>query len=431
MTPQEAIRYIEDQGWSKTRMGLSRTRELLQRLGEPQKQLKFIHVAGSNGKGSTCAMLEAVLREAGYKTGLYISPYIQDFCERIQINGIHIPGETLAALTEEVRSAAEAMEDHPSQFELVTAIGLLYFSREHCDIVVLEVGMGGELDSTNVIDAPELAIIANIGLEHTEYLGSTLEEIAATKGGIIKTGCDCVCYDGASEVTGVIRRICGERHVPLHCVDSSQMRCEHADLSGQQILWQGRPYRLNLLGEHQLHNAATVFTALSVLRQRGWQIPEAAVTRGLDRVFWPARLEVLGRHPAFILDGGHNPQCAEAIAGSIRALLPGQKCVFLVGVLADKDYTLMFRSVMPLAREFICLTPSSERALRAEETAECLTALGAKAHAIPEADQAIRAALRAAGPDGAVVAFGSLYLAGQIRTAYPAARRDWEAEQVQ
>ena len=207
MTAQEAISYIESQTWSTTRLGLERTRELLSALGDPQKSLKFVHVAGSNGKGSTCAMLDAILRRAGYTVGLYISPYIQDFCERMQVNGENIPPEILADITELVRRAADAMEDHPSQFELSTAIAMEYFRRQSCDIVVLEVGMGGALDSTNAIDAPEVAVITNIGLEHTEYLGDTLEKIAATKAGIIKPGCSCVCYDGAQEVTAVIRSV--------------------------------------------------------------------------------------------------------------------------------------------------------------------------------------------------------------------------------
>ena len=188
MTPQEAIQYIENYTWSTTRLGLGRTRELLHAMGDPQKNLKFIHVAGSNGKGSTCAMLDAILRHAGYRTGLYTSPYIQDFCERIQVNGRNIPGEDLARITESVLMFAEAMEDHPSQFELTTAIAMQYYFEQACDFVVLEVGMGGELDSTNVIGCPEAAVITNIGLDHTEILGNPLAEIAASKAGIIKSG---------------------------------------------------------------------------------------------------------------------------------------------------------------------------------------------------------------------------------------------------
>ena len=208
MTEQEAIAYIEDFTWSTSRLGLDRTRELLEKLGNPQKTLRFVHVAGSNGKGSTCAMLDAILRKAGYRTGLYTSPYIQNFCERIQINGSNIPGERLAAITEQVRELADRMEDHPSQFELVTAIAMQYFHEAQCDIVVLEVGMGGELDSTNVIEAPEVAVITNIGLEHTEYLGNTIEKIAMAKGGIIKNGCSVVCYDSDPDALAVFRKIC-------------------------------------------------------------------------------------------------------------------------------------------------------------------------------------------------------------------------------
>ena len=219
MTAQEAIAYIENYTWSTTRLGLDRTRELLYKLGDPQKRLKFVHVAGSNGKGSTCAMLDSILRAAGYRTGLYTSPYIQDFCERMRVDGENIPGGTLARLTERVKQIADAMEDHPSQFELVTAIAMQYFLEAGCEIVVLEVGMGGALDSTNAIDAPEVAVITNLALEHTEYLGHTLAEIAATKGGIIKRGCSVVAYPNVPEVTDVIERICREQGAPLIWAD--------------------------------------------------------------------------------------------------------------------------------------------------------------------------------------------------------------------
>ena len=190
MTTQEAIDYINTHTWSQWRLGLARTKELLHRLGDPQRHLRFVHVAGSNGKGSTCAMIERILREAGYRTGFFPSPYIEDFRERIQVSGEYITEEALCEITERVRAEAEAMEDHPSQFELITAIGMEYFHRKRCDLVVLEVGLGGEFDATNVIDAPEVAVITHIGLEHTEYLGDTLAKIARTKSGIIKTGSD-------------------------------------------------------------------------------------------------------------------------------------------------------------------------------------------------------------------------------------------------
>lgn len=425
MTTAEAISYIESYTWSATRLGLERTRELLQRLGGPQKKLKFVHVAGSNGKGSTCAMLDAVLRRAGYRVGLYTSPYIQDFCERMQVDGDNIPGQTLAAITERVRRAADAMEDHPSQFELVTAIAMEYFCEQNCDIVVLEAGMGGALDSTNVIDVPEVAVITNIGLEHMEYLGDTLEKIALTKAGIIKPGCSCVCYDGAPEVTTVIRAVCTEKMVPFICAGRFPVKIIRHSLNGQVISWRNREYRLSLLGSHQAGNASVVLEAVEALRGRGWKIPEEAVMAGLWEVKWPARFEMLGRRPLFILDGGHNPQCAETMASSISALLPGKRAVFLTGVLADKDYRQIMELMMPLAQEFVCLSPTNDRALSAGELADYLKRRGAKARACSDIPEGIRLALTAAGEDGIVIAFGSLYLAGAVRTAFAPAHRQW------
>ena len=418
MTAQEAIDYIEHYGWSTTRLGLGRTRELLQKLGDPQKRLRFVHVAGSNGKGSTCAMLDAILRAAGYKTGLYTSPYIQSFCERIRINGENIPGEALADVTERVRNAAETMEDHPSQFELVTAAAMLYYAEQRCDIVVLEVGMGGALDSTNAIDCPEVAVVTNIGLEHTEYLGDTLEAIAATKAGIIKPGCRAVCYDGAPEVTAVLRADCAAKGVPLRVASYEKITPLSESLDGQRFLWSGAEYRLALLGRYQLHNAATVLETVEALREAGWHIGADAVERGLSEVKWPARMEVMGRAPLFLIDGGHNPQCAEALADSLRRLLPERKVVFLLGVLRDKDYPQMMATLLPFAQEFVCLTPLSDRALSAEELAAYLTEQGAAATSCDNIAEGLRVALDAAGRDGAVVAFGSLYLVGAIRGAY-------------
>ena len=425
MTADEAIAYIENHTWSATHLGLERTRALLAAMGDPQKALKFVHVAGSNGKGSTCAMLDAILRQAGYRVGLYTSPYLQDFCERIQINGENIPGDALAVVTRRVRDIADGMDDRPSQFELVTAIAMEYFRERECDIVVLEVGMGGALDSTNVIDAPEVAVITNIGLEHTEYLGGTLAEIAAAKSGIIKPGCFCVCYDGAAEVRSVVESVCRENGVPLSCADFSRVKTLQCDLSGQRFIRNGEEYHLSLLGPHQIRNAAVALETVAALRARGWKIGEDAVRAGLRHVKWPARFEILNRKPLFILDGGHNPQCAEALASSVKALLPGKKAVFLTGVLADKDYPRIMEPVLPLAQEFVCLTPVSDRALAADALAEYLRSLGAKACACEDFASGIRQAFTAAGEDGAVIAFGSLYLAGAIRSAFARTYRSW------
>ncbi len=415
MTAQEAIAYIENYTWSTTRLGLGRTRELLHVLGDPQEKLKFIHVAGSNGKGSTCAMLEAILRASGYRTGLYISPYIQDFCERIQICGQNIPREDLARITGLVRTHADAMEDHPSQFELVTAIAMLYFAEQACDVVVLEVGMGGELDSTNVIDCPEAAVITNIGLEHTEYLGNTLEEIASAKGGIIKPGCTAVCYNSTSEVIRTLQRICTEKRALFRLSSEEDLLPISHKLDGQRFQWKGRDYALSLLGAHQLRNAGVVLEVIDVLRDRGWKIPETAVKEGLQTVRWPARFEVLWRNPLFILDGGHNPQCAEALARNLEDYLPGEKVTFLIGILADKDYRQILRLIAPYAKEFLCVTPDSPRALPAAALAETVRGMGCTADAFDSIEEGVSQALQA---EETVIAFGSLYLAGHVRTVF-------------
>ena len=418
MTYEQAIHYIETKTWSTTRLGLGRTRELLRRLGDPQKQLKFVHVAGSNGKGSTCAMIASVLQQAGYKTGLYTSPHLMSFCERFQINGEWISEDALARVTEIVKGPAEEMEDHPSQFEISTALAMVYFLQESCDIVVMEVGMGGELDSTNVIDAPEAAVIMNIGLEHTEYLGDTLEKIARTKGGILKTGCDAILYPNVPEVEHTIETLCKEREIPLHKVRGNDLQILAQSLFGQRFIWKGEEYRIPLSGEHQCKNAAVALETIDVLQNRGWEISEVDIEEGLRRTSWPARMEVLCEDPLFILDGGHNPQCIEALAENVRALFPGQKVAYLLGILGDKDYRLMLEILKDTAAQAVCVAPNSERALSAEE----LTKVAEEILQSPAvAAQSIEKGLELLLSSDCVpkIAVGSLYMAGELRERFP------------
>jgi len=290
------------------------------------------------------------------------------------------------------------MEDHPSQFELITAIGMVYFAQSACDIVVLEVGLGGEFDATNVIDAPEVAVITHIGLEHTEYLGSTLAEIARTKSGIIKTGSDVVLYENDPEVMEVVTKICGERGCPLHIARFDRIELLESSLEGQTFRYDDAVYRLSLLGEYQLHNAVTVLMIVDVLRERGVKIPNEAVETGLAKVKWPARFEVLSKDPLFILDGGHNPQCAEALAESIERYVP-QKVVFLMGVLADKDYEKILDTITPYAEEFVCVTPDSPRAMPAQKLAELLQRRGFTATACDGIEEGVKMSLKKAERD--------------------------------
>ena len=419
MTAQEAFAYIHSVSWKGSIPGLGRTQELLRRMGNPEKKLKYIHIAGTNGKGSTAAMLASVLRHAGYKVGLYTSPYIYRFHERMQVNGAEITDEDLVACTEFVKPHAEAMAEKPTEFELVTAIALEYFNRQNVDIVVLEAGMGGELDSTNVIPAPEAAVITNLGLDHTEYLGSTLEEIAATKAGIIKPGSGCVLYPTTKTVEKLIQRKCDEKNVLLLVAECSKIVPVSADLGGQTFDFGTlKGLKLSLLGAHQLHNAAVVLATLSVLKGKGWNIPTRAVYDGLAATKWPGRFEVLFPDPLFIVDGGHNPQCMEALVQNIRDYLPGRELLVLTGVMADKDRDAMYPALLPYTKKFITVTPNNPRAMDAEDLAAYLRDLGAEAEACSTVKAGVDAAMAQARETGAaVLACGSLYMVGEVAEA--------------
>lgn len=298
----------------------------------------------------------------------------------------------------------------------MTALGLLYFAEMHCDIVVLEVGLGGRLDSTNAIAAPDAAVITNIGLEHTAILGDTPQKIACEKAGILKPGSRAVLYAQTEEVMRVVRDICREQNIPLTVTAPETLETCTSSLDGQVFTYRSNgPYRLPLLGDYQLTNAAAALDTVEVLRGRGWAITDDAISRGLAAVRWPCRLELVRRDPDFLIDGAHNPQCVDALASSLEKLYGGKKLVFLAGVLADKDWHLMFERTLPLAAAFVTLTPASERALPADTLADYLRMQGAQAHSAASLDEGVKKSLALAGEVGAVCFFGSLYAAGEVR----------------
>ena len=586
--PFDAIEYINTPRWLTSRLGLERIRELLDRLGRPQDRLKFVHVAGTNGKGSTCAFTASILAEAGFKTGLFTSPYVETFHERIRVNGRNISDEDLTAATLRVRESAEAMEaeggEHPTEFELMTAVALVHFAHVGCDIVVLEVGLGGRLDSTNVIAAPEVAAIVSIALDHTNLLGNTLAEIAHEKAGIVKKGSTVVSWPqepSAMEVVEDAARRVGDKlvvpdfsllsvgkvtrgaalltrgtalehegHTP--CSDSprfaAELRAEHvphaqelqagaeggstcetasergqhapcsdsprcaAELRAEppargrqvgaaddlgcgtafelaphaqelqagagfdagfggrmpravphepnvpsgtfvraqdclsmayahqtlmlqvegtlpmrQFSYRGREYATRLLGSYQPSNAAMAIEIAGALRERGWEIPDEAIARGIAETRWPARFEVLDQPagmPTVVIDGGHNPQGAGVLVDSLWDVFPDKRSVFLVGILADKDYRSMLRAVAPLASAFVCVTPPNPRALDAAALAEAIREicgeLGARAtiEVAGSFDDAASAARKIAGSEGLICAFGSLYSIADVKAAF-------------
>ena len=419
MNYSEALSYIHSVCWKGSVPGLSRTRELLGKLGNPEQSLKFIHIAGTNGKGSTAAMLASILEEAGYTVGLYTSPFINRFNERMQVNHTCIGDEELAELTDYVRPYADSMADSPTEFELITAIAMEFFKRKHCDIVVLEVGMGGALDSTNVIDTPEVAVIAAMGFDHTRELGSTMTEIASAKAGIIKPHGDVVIYGQNPEAEAVFERVAAEQHSTLSRPDYSQLIPGDFSLEGQSFsYWTWKDLRIPLVGAYQLNNAAVVLTAVEVLRRKGWSISDDAVREGLAHTRWPARFEVLHRDPVFIVDGGHNPHGIKATAESLQRIFPGRKFVFVTGVLADKDVEHILGLIVPMARRFYTVTPPNPRAMQADVLAQRIQAMGADAIPCNSIPQAVASAMDFAGPDGVVCALGSLYMSGDVRNCF-------------
>ena len=417
MTAQEAIAYIENYTWSTTRLGLDRTRELLYKLGDPQKRLKFVHVAGSNGKGSTCAMLDSILRAAGYRTGLYTSPYIQDFCERMRVDGENIPGGTLARLTERVKQIADAMEDHPSQFELVTAIAMQYFLEAGCEIVVLEVGMGGLLDSTNVILPPLCAVIATIGLDHTAILGDTIAAIAEQKCGILKEGSLAVTSAQCEEAIRVIRDTAAQRNIPLIESGSVALNIKEISLGGSVFDYLGEEMRLRLAGDHQIENAKTALAAIAALTERSkLNISRDNIKEGLKNAVNPARLETLHNNPLVILDGAHNPNGIEALKKAIDRFLGGRKIVCMMGMLADKDIDSALALLDGVFDAIYTVPIDNPRALSSKALAEKCRTHAKEVQAFDSAENGFDAAYaKAESENAALLICGSLYLAGAVR----------------
>ena len=405
----DPVAWINTPRWQASRLGLSRMVDLLERLGRPQDELRFVHVAGTNGKGSVCAYVASVLQAAGYKVGLFTSPFILCFEERIRVNGENITGAELA--------------------RAVAAVAFEHFRAVGCDIVVLEVGLGGRLDATNVIETPEASVICRIGLDHTDLLGDTLGAIAGEKAGIVKAGAPVVSWPQESEAMAVIEAVAAERGCELFVPDFGDLSVEPlAGAALRRFSWKGRGFETRLLGSYQPFNAALALTAVDVLRGRGWAISDEAAFAGIASARWPGRFEVVGTAPLTIVDGGHNPQGAEALAASLADLLGEEGCAsvdFALGVLADKDYPAMVRAVAPWARSFSVYAPKSPRALAADELAACVREImveegradDVSVRACGAPADALRAARDAAGPEGCAVAFGTLYAIADLMAA--------------
>ena len=408
MTYTQALQYIHSLQRFGVKPGLGRISVLCAALGNPQAQLKYVHVAGTNGKGSACAMLAGIAMAAGLKAGLYASPYVYDFRERMRVNGEMIPEDDLTRLTGKIKSIAEALPDPVTEFEFVTALGFAWFAEQGCDLVVLEVGMGGRWDATNVIAAPLCSVIMRIAMDHTEILGDTLAKIAGEKCGIVKPGCPVVTACGQEdEALAVIREACDAKGSPLIIANEKECEILSSSLAGSACVLDGLPVRVPLIGRHMCQNALAVVKAARLLG-----FSEKAIQEGIARVKMHGRMEVVSAEPLVLFDGGHNPDCARAIAAALEETCPGQRFCLICGMMADKDAPEYLRILRPYAARFIACKPDNPRAIPAETLAGLAREAGYKnITAATNPEDALRLA------EYPLLIAGSFYLAGMASGA--------------
>ncbi len=419
MNYSEAIEYIHSVNWTFCKPGLERVRDLCRALGDPQDSLKFIHVAGTNGKGSFCAMTDSILRRAGLRVGLFTSPYIIDFNERMRVDGENISNSELCELCELIKPYADKMVDKPTEFELICALSFLYFARHKCDIVLLECGLGGRLDATNVINAPLLSVITGIALDHTSILGDTVEKIAAEKAGIIKKGAPVLWCGSDERAKRVISDKARELQSKLCEVDRTTLKINKMTLDLTDFDFGEREgIKLSLLGTYQPENAANVLTAIDILKEKGYNIDDKAVYDGMRSAIWRSRFEVICREPLIIADGGHNPEGIDSAVESIKKYFGDERVGIISGVMADKDYKYMSSRIASVAKKVFCLTPDNPRALSAEDYAEEFKSLGVDAHACCSVGDAVERAVDWAKENSApIISLGSLYMYAEVLSA--------------
>ncbi len=420
MTPDEAMAFLNANEYSGTKFGIKTISTVMERLGNPQDKLKFIHVAGTNGKGSTSTFVESILREAGYKTGLYTSPYLESFTERIKVLGNEIAWDDLCELTEKVSDVTEEMAKEglqiPTIFERITAVGFLYFAQQQCDIVILEVGMGGRLDATNCIHKAELSMITLIDLDHIEFLGDTIEKIAYEKAGIIKKDGIVICYEQTKQAAKVVEAQCKMRGATLHVVEQKMVQRQELSLENGQQFSYGKyaDLKIALLGSYQIYNASMAIVAAEELVKKGYAITEQHIRSGLAKARWAGRLELVSHAPTILIDGAHNINGVKGLSHSLQTLFPEKKFTFIFGVLGDKSFEAMIEIIGPLANRFLCVTPDCVRALSAEKLVDVLYDKGYEAKSYDSPALAIEACKKDYA-DECICAFGSLYYIGEVR----------------
>jgi len=422
MTREEVIQFIDNSKKFGSRLELSRVEKLCELLGNPQDRLKCIHIAGTNGKGSTSVFIHNILVDAGYNTGLYTSPFIYDFNERIQINNTPISDGELTEIMTEVSEKVKIMlsegYEHPTEFELITATAFLYFERKKCDYVVLEVGLGGLFDATNIIKNPLLSVIVSISLDHTDYLGNTVAEVARNKCGIIKKGCSALSYmKQPDEALLVIKETAKKMSAPLTVADGSGLEILKCDLSGNRFLYKGEEYETSLIGKYQTYNSITAISAAEILCDLGVAVSQENIKNGLKAAKWPARFEILQHNPTVIADGSHNADGMNAFVETAKEILDNKKIICVFGMLKDKEYGICLKKLSEISETIVVTEVDNPR----RETAQNLKIEASKyfKEVYSEADnkEALKKALELAKNDDIVVALGSLYMMNNIKKA--------------
>jgi len=422
MNYNEAIDYIHGTMKFGIKLGLENIKNLLNLMGKPHHKLKFVHVAGTNGKGSTVAFISSMLIEEGLKVGIFTSPCLERFNERIKVNQDEIDGDDLARITSFVKENVDILISkygiYPTEFEIVTAIAFEYFFEMKCDIVVLEVGLGGRFDSTNVIKEALVSVITSISYDHTDRLGDTVEKIAFEKAGIIKNEADVVVYSQKDNSINVIREVCKEKKARLHIVDFESIKIKQTSIDGQEFEFcNWKSLKISLLGKHQVKNAVVALRVIEILKNKGYKISKDSIRRGLNNAKWPGRLEVLSKNPVFLIDAAHNGEGAEALAEVLKAYFPGRKIIFIIGALKDKDIASIVQPTLKLASAFITVTPDSHRALSSKEMANYVLRYCKNVIVSDTIEEAVKTSLSKVNSDKEIIcAYGSLYYIGKIRS---------------
>lgn len=418
MNFEESISYVHSLLKFGIRPGLSRMNSLLSYLGNPEKDLRFVHIAGTNGKGSTATALANILSEAGYKTGLYTSPYVARFLERIQVDLTPVSEELFAEAVTEIVPYIEKVQDDDAftEFELITAAAFLCFKWENCDITVLEVGLGGRLDATNVIKKPAVEIITSLSLDHTAILGNTIEKIAYEKCGIIKDDTSVVCsYGQEAGALDVIRKTVAERGCELIIPDADSLKILHSDIFGTDFIYKSNQYRLNMAGEHQLKNMTAAIEAAQVLNKNEFKISQKNFYDGISKTVLLARIEILQKNPLVILDGGHNTDGISALVKLLKSALPDKKLTVILGMMADKDVDACVKLLCEISDRIICVTPENARAIKASRLAEIAEKYCCNTFSADMLTDVYPDILKTLKEDEALLICGSLYLAGEVK----------------